>query len=216
MSVGDVESIGTIKLQRDFVSCYKKHDRTLEATLLNPIIWFRKGKIAERLFEKGKEIKDVLADRYEGVMLQMFNRADAATATLIKSTWFLAQRRVLTLSDARRFAEVLWDSFLEQTMADISLLEPLKPKFMLRQFVDEIDEDESRTALRIIAYSSEPLSVSNRESFTLFQQALPFLHQQLTNHSKELEILTDGVITFSDVQSFHSPYEQYRNWLLRA
>ncbi|HKO99607.1 MAG TPA: hypothetical protein VJU86_21700 [Pyrinomonadaceae bacterium] len=216
MSRSTFRNVGTLKLQCDYMKYNKQYDRTLDATLLNPIRrMFKRGK-AEKLRVKLDGLEDQLAKRYEGVMVQMLRRASIVDQRSIRFVWSIARRRVLSTSDERTLAKILWDAYCEQAGGSSVLWDSLKPKFMLRQFIDEMQEKEERGVLRSLAYGGTGHTPSTTEGFEMFNTALQSLHYQLLNHSSILHILTDNTVTSADVKGFHPPYVQYSDWLIKA
>src|SRR5437870_2094028 len=82
-------------------------------------------------------IQRVLMVRYKGVLYQVFRRMGLTDEQLVRSqvrVWVGFRNRALTMTDPRNFAKCLWELCLTQGKARALAL---KPKLMLRQFVDE-------------------------------------------------------------------------------
>jgi hypothetical protein len=195
-------------------SCY---ERALHAT------WWRDpaGKVfvleKRRLRERLREVPRELAYRYEGVLCQIFRRAGEPEQRLeqrLDDAWQQVLGEVRSLSDPRHIPSLLWRASSSPAAARVA---PLKPKLMLRVFVDEIPDSDERGILRGLAYGgpcSSPLA--SRETLDLLARAVAALHLQLLRHADELEALSDGVLCPARISLLSPPYRQYEEWLFQS
>jgi hypothetical protein len=112
----------------------------------------------------------------------------------------------------KEFCAHLWHGIVRQNQQDKA--RPIKPKFMLRQFVDEIPSCKDQGILIATAYG--PM-ISPRPSTAEILKSLEFayakLHVQVTKWSPELDILTDNEISAAMIAKIVPPYVQYEDWL---
>jgi hypothetical protein len=207
---------GTLRLQSDFIRCNRDYDRALTATPLNPLLWVGKERRAEKLSRKLDILEDELEDRYEGITRQMLRRGKIESATSVKMIWSMVRTRALTSADDRSLPSLLWRAYLEQENAGLAIVNVLRPKFMLRQFVDEIENTSHRDLIRVVAYGGHSDNDFTRETFTMFTKALGSLHQALLGHASQLEVITDRTFTRSDISGFSDPFSEYRDWLVKC
>jgi len=208
---------GTVKLQWDFIESNKRYDRTLVATPLNPLMWFRKDKKEKKLSQKLDGIENRLADRYEGIMLQMLRKANIADDTSVRLIWSLVRTKAILARDKWAFPRVLWESYKEKANVDDSMISLLRPKFMLRQFVDEIENSAHRDVLRALAYGSGNGSGAfPKETFNMFNLALVSLHKELLQQSSFVDHMTDGTLRAGEIKTFKKPFVEYRDWLIKC
>jgi hypothetical protein len=208
---------GTVKLQWDFIESNKRYDRILVATPLNPLMWFRKDNKEKKLSQKLDEIENQLADRYEGIMLQMLRKANTANDTSVRLIWSLARTKALLARDKWAFPRVLWESYKERVDLDDSMASVLRPKFMLRQFVDEIENSAHRDVLRALAYGGGNGSGEfTKETFNMFNSALDSLHKELLQQSSSVDHMTDRTLRAGEIKTFRKPFVEYRDWLIKC
>jgi hypothetical protein len=91
----------------------------------------------------------------------------------------------------------------------------LKPKFMLRQFIDDLPSGEPRGVLRAFAYDHgpDPRDAIAIEGRALLQQAYPQLHAVLWRNRKDLERRTDGTLAVTSKQPGDAHLAKYEHWL---
>lgn len=210
----------TLNLGRALIVCRQEYAKTCNLTWMNPWRRLHRDSSKKRLLERGEEIAGELAVRYEGIMFQLFIRANGEETldseiwkNLQTIVWLSVGDGIRTTRDPRHFTRVLWNVYVKRLDSEASV-ESLKPKFMLRQFIDEMPSSDERGVLRAMAYGwGGAPSQSGKELLHLIQLSLPILHDQLLLHASDLDALTDGALTESLVRSFSEPYDEYRTWL---
>jgi hypothetical protein len=215
MSVMEIKRERTISLATDFIDCINAVEKFGYAKVWrNPIWWLRKKFTKDRIEDRLLKPLQELMDRYEGVMCQVLKRGgaeDDALEDLISEIWLRAQDDCRTVQDYRSFSSVLWEAYSSVSNAPAL---PLKPKFMLRQFVDEMLSSDERGILISLAYSSHARHHPvDRDILPRLTQAYALLHQQVLNHEADLEMLTDGAMNSAMVRELRPPYVQYKVWL---
>ena len=162
-------------------------------------------------------IQCVLMVRYKGVLYQVFRRMGLTDEQLVRSqvrVWVGFRNSALTMTDARSFAKCLWELCL--TQGKLGTL-TLKPKLMLRQFVDEMSNSDERGVLRSLGYGSpDGYQPADDETLQLLLRAYPLLHKELLNRIEELELLTDDQISARMVNAMVEPFVDYKNWLFNS
>lgn len=117
---------------------------------------------------------------------------------------------------------LLWESALEAAR-DIgaanpsALMDPLKPAFMLRQFVDAIPDRAERDILRVLFFDAALAQPQGAEALRTIEQAYLGLHAVVLRYRSELDEMTDGVIPpsqFDGLQGDSAIVEQYDAWLV--
>ena len=115
--------------------------------------------------------------------------------------------------DYRVLSSIVWNA----AEAQAGLHQPvLKPKLMLRQFVDEMPDGDERGAIRVLAYGHSGTEPPGREVLRLLSSGYAVLHTQLIMHIQELDILTDSLFSPELIQRIGSSYVQYEEWLFCA
>lgn len=182
--------------------------------------WNKKRRLAE-LSENGRVIAHEISKRFEGILLQMFQRAKAPKSMVQvdweecqTAIWQLARDNTRNMTDYHRFCAVLWNISLSE-IGSVATYVALRPKFMLRQFVDEMPSSDERGTLRATAFGRAG-TLSDRETLDSLERAFPILHQQLLSRGKELKSLTDGEITWEKIRDFEEPFAEYRHWLFEC
>jgi hypothetical protein len=209
------------ELAENFVTVTKKYHETVEATWENPLRrTFKWGK-EENLVEKAKDIVAELQTRYQGVMSRIYRHANPGAPPLNverwrgihDAAWLVVQDAAIVLHDDRNFFGVLWGAYRARMRVPAAAA-PLKPKFMLLPFVDEMPESDERSVLMWSYGFPSDRRLKEEELVMLLKNAFLLLHKQLLSRSGDLEIVTDRMISAGAVESMSSPFDQLRNWIL--
>lgn len=151
-----------------------------------------------------------LSVRYDGIMHELFTcaRVGASFEAHFRRVWIELQGRAVTTRQPGLFSRCLWEI---QRRCGVAVNE-LKPKFMLRQFVDDMPAGEPRAALRQFAYSYQVEWPKVRpEAARRMKEGYELLHERVCAQRESLEHLTDGVLNAEMVEGIGS-YE-YHTWL---
>lgn len=204
----------TLRLAKKLVEGTRMYERVAVAKWVrNPLL-----RILRRTNRKRHEKLDViflvLTKRYKPTLNQLFQRA-GITDDQIKAQLFAVlltfRAELRTLSNYKGFSKSLWAACVSQAGADVPAL---KPKFMLRQFVDEIKAKESRDLLRALAYGlSDGFASDAEEAARLLEDAYAHLHNAVLDHCEDLNILTDGTLQPETISKLRKPFLEYQNWL---
>ena len=217
MSREEVQGKTTLALMKEYVENSQELRKYQGVQPEDKKHWWQKKWLDWRkrsLYQKIRRIGVELAARYEGIFHQLL-RKSGVDSTAIKPTisaiWVSCQDRLLTLNESKRFSQVLWESYVSIVGAEIN---GLKPKFMLRQFIDEMPSSDERGILMDRAYDKNAINQdSGAEVLNKLTNSYPILHEQLIRHGKDLRILTDREITQVVVSSIKPPFVQYEQWL---
>ena len=205
---------GTIELTLILVECSRKLDHVLRAKWWRePLtVWTRSDNVS-LLRARINEVSVELGNRYKGVMAQLLQIIDprANFEVEVARAWQYVGEAAITMNH-KEFCAHLWHGIVRQNQQDKA--RPIKPKFMLRQFVDEIPSCKDQGILIATAYG--PM-ISPRPSTAEILKSLEFayakLHVQVTKWSPELDILTDNEISAAMIAKIVPPYVQYEDWL---
>jgi hypothetical protein len=172
------------------------------------------------------QVGQVLENRYRGVIAEVTAAvggasnqglaADALLRALLLGIW---RRVILVRFDWVSFSEVLWLCVLDEleerlTGCDLRLAEPLKPKFMLRQFVDELEATEGRGVLRAHLYSGlDPAQQPLPEVEMMLREAYVSLHGVVQHSRRGLGPLTGNSVNITGLRGLDDVRSQYAEWL---
>lgn len=226
MSEDTLNEQGILQLVRDFSNVNRKIDVICYPNILrNPFRWLakklpvfggRRERKVERLKERSRTLAIELRGRYDGILYQLFYCAGAAAsfADRFPQVWY----KIISMPSLRR-EHRLFSVYLWEVLADYGAgIDLLKPKFMLRQFVDQMPAGEPRAALRLLVYERtiSPAEVSVSAA-RLVKGAYLVLHHQVRQQglAGDLELLTGGVLSKEVVETFRVPFAQYHNWLFQ-
>ncbi|MCK1535820.1 MULTISPECIES: hypothetical protein [unclassified Bradyrhizobium] len=177
------------------------------------------------------EVMQVLLERYQGLIRQVAVRsgllnngpADAALKTF--GIRCLLKLRDGTYGNALRgsFSTTFWNCLQAQLGADLSMGEAqqarvhdVKQRFMLRQFVDEMDEGPERVLLAVTIYS-EPGPTAFESSGEVRRRLPPayeLLHETVLKSRGRISELTDQAIQDSAVVRPTQLVSLYDRWLV--
>ena len=216
-----LEKRRTLQLQDDYVDHTQRWQRRAKAW--GPS-WWRERRQRGPL-QRADALARVLAQRYEGVMLELMDRCGVpkpSSTDRLDVVWSNASVRVLTVSRAEGvpdphypLAPVLWDSVISALGCAPSPLSPLRPKFMLRQFVEEMPSSEPRGTLLSWAFERHEGSdrLSPREVVQI-KEAYALLHQQVEASRYQLEWLTGDELKTQMLDGLRQSFAQYHAWLM--
>jgi hypothetical protein len=215
----------TIVLTNELVKRTQEYEQISKAVWWRqPIKSWRRGRKKQAILTRSQLILGELASRYEGIMFQMFYRSRSTPPTLTNSqweqiqdtVWLLVGDELRTMSDHRTFSGVLWKAYLSQLGVSAAIL-ALRPKFMLRQFVDEMPSSDQRGILRATAYgANDSTQRSGKELVRLIKSALSIFHAHVLAHATEVQTLTAGEFKEAEVQSYSEPFAPYQTWLFHS
>jgi hypothetical protein len=143
-------------------------------------------------------LEELIGGRYQGVLIQILR-----SGGLPESEWeqFFPvlcdrlQTRLYGAKDWRSFPQALWGSIVEGL--EQNSLRQLKPKFMMRAFVDEIVVLPHQHFLRGLCYGETLRGYDlppDSEWETEFLRAVPLLNEAVFRYEKSLMTLTDGAL----------------------
>jgi hypothetical protein len=205
---------GTIELAVEFVECSKALDKSLGAKWWNhPLLYWSKAKDVIWLRARINEVSGELGCRYKGVMDQLFQRmgSNGNFGTAVGKAWYIVRTSALKIRDHRVFSTTLWCAFVASATPETQVL---KPKFMLRQFVDEIPSCMEQGVLIAMAYGPRHTTApSGSEILRGLSISYGLLHAELKKRSSDLSILTDGEISGVTIAAMNPPFVRYEQWL---
>ena len=205
---------GTFELALILVECSRKLDHVLQARWWRePLtVWTRSNNV-RLLRARINEVSIELGTRYKGVMAQLLQIIDprANFEVEVARAWQYVGEAAITMNH-KEFCARLWHGFVPQDKQDKA--RAIKPKFMLRQFVDEIPACKDQGILIATAYGPMIVpSPSATEILKSLEFAYGLLHVELTKCLLELDVLTDNEISREMISKFCPPYIQYEDWL---
>lgn len=226
MSEDPLSEQGILQLVREFSHVNRKIDVISNPDMIrNPFRWLAKKlpfvgshmkRRVEKLKDRSRTLNKELKGRYDGILYQLFDCAgtSASFADRFPQVWYRLISKPSLRRQHRLLSVLLWE-VLGDYGASVELL---KPRFMLRQFVDQMPPGEPRAALRLLAYertiSPEELSPNTTG---LVRRAYLGLHHQVRQQelAGDLEGITGGVLSSESVQKFGPPFKQYHKWLFQ-
>jgi hypothetical protein len=213
---------GSFELWRLFRDEMTNHDRLIQ----RQGAWFRDRRIS-RSRARARSLKQEIGRRYQAVLLTYLRRArpSPAAAASAPSEKVQEQRDLLEILAALDEAAVssdteavlpaaLWKACERTTGCS---LPDLKPRFMLRPFVDLVDRPEHREILIWAAYDSQqgPSPADSAGDLEpLLQEAVSALEQALV--TAVVSAWTDGAIGFAEAATPDQRQAQILSWLIPA
>jgi hypothetical protein len=155
-----------------------------------------------------------LAVRYHGVIRDLFKCAKVATPfeTHWANIWLEIHGRAARTREPGLFSTCLWE--VQRRLG--ATVQELKPKFMLRQFVDDMPDGGPRAALQLRAYSHEVRwPEASPEAARMAREGYELLHERVRARAENLELLTDGELNAGMVADIRSTHVQYHRWLFQ-
>jgi hypothetical protein len=222
MVEGDTRS--TLHIAREFLKASERYEGiTFQATLLRHPYWwllskFGKGVRQRRqaeLSEKQIALLGELVDRYDGILFQLFTWTGIQVGfdefdKKAGKIWYKFQVEARDMPSYRDFSTTLWKVYLRYG----NEIAELKPKFVLRQFVDEMLKGEGQAVLRAQAYPRQvALSTVDREVARMIYRSYPVLHARVVNLKSHLLRLTGGVLNREEIDTLEHTYMKYHDWL---
>ena len=200
----------TINLQVEYVEGVQRFERIIHASpLFEPWWWLWKpfkGQVSQNHLSVASE----LAARYEGIIYELISHQNTASAAaIIDLVWLIAGPQCLSLNDPFGFASLLWDVLIREIDLPSSAL-CLQPKFMLRQFIEEMPSSDARGTLLVCAYDKSAKFVDkSKQTLRTLELAYRNLHAVLTKHEKTLPKLTGGILTPDSLDSSLGRYDEW-------
>lgn len=209
---------GTLELALTLVECSRDLDQILRARWWQRLFSFRSraediNSLRTRIYEVSAE----LGLRYKGVMSQLLQRMQSGEdfRLAVARTWEYVGEVAVTMADPKEFCSYLWHAFVGTERQ--SKAQSLKPKFMLRQFVDEVPSCKDLGVLIAMAYGpTVSVSLSSDEILNCLSHTYPLLHFELERRSPDLLVLTDGEISSATIPKIVAPFVQYETWLFNC
>ena len=208
---------GTFELTQSLVVCSRKLDRVLHAKWWHAprTVWTRDKRV-KALHARINEVAIELGVRFKGIMVELLQSVDphANFDFEVARTWQRVSEDAITMNH-KEFCAHLWHVFVPLRKQERAKV--FKPKFMLRQFVDEIPACKDQGVLIAMAYGPlrNPRPTAS-EILRCLEIAYRLLHIQVSKRSSELEILTDNEISSEMISQFVAPYVQYEDWLFNC
>jgi hypothetical protein len=216
---GAWEGLGSFALMREFKALDGEGSRLRGANgLLAPIATLERRLLRPSSIDVAatKRLKE-LSLRYHGVISQMLGSQSVPVAEARdrkREVFLTAANLFRSESDPRRYPVALWEAYI-QVMG--SAPPSLKPKLMLRAFVDEIQSGEERGVLKWIGYDGVSSSGGyTQELRRVEQRGLELLHEQVTAMDTAMDQITDHALKFSEVSRWDGPaaVPKYEAWLV--
>jgi hypothetical protein len=207
----------SLALMREFVDKTRALVKYQDAGPEEQLRWLHKRWLIRKKHKLRAALAEImveLANRYEGVFFQMLRKSgkrDEELRNSVAAIWIESQDRSRTLQDYKGFPAILWEAYASQVSRPATLV---KPKFMLRIFVDEMAPSDARGILKDRAYDKNAINKeTGNEMLEQLSGGYSALHEQLLRRASDLEVLTDGEIALSLVQNLKEPFLQYERWL---
>ncbi len=178
-----------------------------------------------RAESRREELAESLALSYGGLLAEIFHwscrpdlRGDrGAVETFASRSWRRLDNQLRKGRGDQIFAATLWQTLCDDCNIEPGRIGAFKPKFMLRQFVDEIADENRRDVLVFEAYhgaldGTRPKDIS--ESSAAIRGALTEAYEELRKviekYPDDLAAMTDSVITGYDLDGLK---EKFEDWL---
>jgi hypothetical protein len=186
-----------LRLAQRYVQSWHSWEATHHAT-----IWTRPWRVVGRSWQlawlnsRRSRSLEQLVRAYQTVVFAFFNRSGLPPVEWGRARDLLAEHlgtQVFRIADFREVATLLWSGVCGAIPASRQDRR-YKPKFMLRQFIDELDSPSHRTTLLSLAYSDDRTHIGENAAADV-DAAYRDLHGVLSRHAADLPTLTDGAIT---------------------
>lgn len=207
----------SLALMREFVDKTRTLVKYQQAGPEEQLRWLRKKWLIRKKHKLRTALAEImveLANRYEGVFYQMLRKSGKREEELrnsVAAIWIATQDSSRMLQDYKGFPTILWEAYVSQVSLPVT---SVKPKFMLRLFVDEMAPSDSRGILKDRAYDKNALNKeSGKETLEQLLGGYSALHEQLLRRASDLEVLTDSEIALLVIKDLKEPFLQYERWL---
>jgi hypothetical protein len=179
--------------------------------LHRPWDWFVGRWRLEKTQQKRAKYLNRLLKRYKTTMDQVTKQiplskeqVKRAIALVHEELW----NRVFQEPDDRLMAAMLWRALGKATPSG-HCPDDLEPRFMLRQFVDEIAQHRYRDLLLELAYTPSDPDVPDLEELpeddaSELLIAYTRLHEVIVRHAQDLGVLMNGVLPYSWLRDVRS------------
>lgn len=224
MVVGEYISLNTLDLFQRYAAAWEEYEHVVYTRKRRFYTSSRLGKWKEKKYaELNPRLDAVEAEvtsRYERLLKLMCLRAAVtneeqyraaviAIWTAVRDTW--AEEMAFMPRDHREFPKWFWRACEQNLPGHIS---PLRGKFMLRPFVDELPDRRKRDVLLSSAYGVRTQPPIGRAEFDEgLEPACLLLHQQLLQRGADVSVLTDDVLSPAVLEGVTSPLEFYTKLL---
>lgn len=167
------------------------------------------------LERKANDRKDELESRYRSTLNQIMFRAFPNLSKIQEKRFRAGMEMRLrlflrTVDDWKRIYSGIWRVIEAQIASDGGDLDAaviLKRKFMLRQFLEGVRDDEARKAI-LLAYKEDEEVSPDARDLKKARVSYELLHRALLKHRSDLSVLTDGALDLEGVSAF-----DYHSWL---
>ena len=189
----------TLKLAKQMVAASHRHERIVHAGWLShPVLRVTRRWAEPRAVENKRIALRILLERYRTVIVQVLQRGGLAHQNWMAASRVIGEHirtEVLRTRDYRWCAPLLWDAVVRQLDdAGRRAVEPLKAKFMLLQFVDQMPAGAPRDLLSKAAYDENAMDFPS-DGFEILNDAYRQLHTAVGRFRRDLGLLTDGALT---------------------
>lgn len=175
---------------------------------------------------------EVLITRYKWLMNEIHTRlaptgGDSSRDVYFRAWWRIVRNDLPGLAAAEAFSSLLWQAVaaaaeLLETDVEFTPVAMLKPKFMLRQFIDEMSDAESAVSLKILAYS--PADVDDdyvtgagpNELADIVYEACLSLHETVKRFEPSLVTMTSASIDLAGLNDEATIARRYTTWLFQS
>lgn len=222
-----------LALVRDMIRIQRKLEPLLEEGATGSWkLWETQDQRFDRLNEDWGFRCEVLLQRYGGVLNQLYVRlAEASSLEVsgeqyLRAWWRLVRKDLGGLNNARNFSSSLWTAVAAaagrlESDPEFQPVMRLKPKFMLRQFVDEMKQRESAVALRVLAYTplsadTELVAASAEELADIVYLGCLALHDTVKRFERSVEVMTGGAIHLPESDDDVAVARRYSTWLFQS
>jgi hypothetical protein len=228
MSMKGLEKRATFALAKDLVSVLRKLDKLVRGPAWWTLCRYRQAACLKTESTRAAEYTGIIVERYRGLFLQIYNglqhqggTPDRSFVAFFETWWDYVERPLMGVRSSEDVSEVFWQGaefasnvvFGSQSLS-ISLL---RPKFMLRPFIDEIRDESKRRVLLSLAYepaaSSASFSFSEMERYRAVMAACEALCDTLSALGTRVEHLTRGAVMSSLLTDRPAAVRQLRRWL---
>jgi hypothetical protein len=165
--------------------------------------------------------------RFDGILRELLERtvqperpSEDDLREFLCSVWLVVEGLAASLRDAETFFVFFWSQIelVLQTRSDLQQLTPavvaLKPKFMLRPFIDDIRSPDQRRTLCALAYDASVVEVrSDRQQLDILESAYRSLHAVLWARRDQLSRRTGSEIVVDEKTPIIATLARYERWL---
>jgi hypothetical protein len=184
-------------------------------------VWESRTKRIARLQKKWEDCVTVVAGRFENLLLQMYRGLDtrySKSCSTEEFVTFWSKPAMASAGDRARYACVKFWEAAEKAVnqafnAPPAAIAGLKPKFMIRQFVEEIGDVTAREAVLTLAYEGRGTPPDDaRELYRVIRAACGAFSDVLDDFPDMTE-RTDGSVNVRQLANRERAIDQVQFWL---